>query len=139
MNVASLKLCRELYELSGWSAPQKYWVLMVSGDWKAVNKDTTVEVEINRSIYPAYDLGYLLRKLPPYSRIQSMKGDVPYRVSYDNGVSERGVNADTPEDAACKLAIELFKQGILTPDNGYDEKPDAFDESNDPRDYRGMK
>jgi hypothetical protein len=26
--------------------------------------------------------------------------------------------SDTPEDAACKLCIELFKQGILQPQKG---------------------
>jgi hypothetical protein len=58
---------------------------------------------------PAYDLGYLLRKLPqPYSIMAYSTGRL---VAVQGEVT---ATADTPEDAAAKLAIELFKQGILT-------------------------
>jgi hypothetical protein len=70
----------------------------------------------------AYDLGYLLRKLPMWNgttrlTLQPVVGSINDRwdASYDyqDGSSEHDNFADTPEDAVCKLCIELFKQGIL--------------------------
>ena len=64
MHVASLELSRELYELSGWDdrrAIQYYW----HGD--DLDHVTVVDAEQHEpecAVYPAYDLGYLLRKLP---------------------------------------------------------------------------
>lgn len=75
--------------------------------------------------YPAYDLGYLLRKLPEtMERIYHLtltragEGDYSWRCGYVDGTFIEGpsIYADTPEDAACKLAIELFKQGVLRKD-----------------------
>jgi hypothetical protein len=98
MNTASLELCKELYELSGWNAP------VVSMDGPT----------------PRYDLGYLLRKLPKHVEDQWLHiapiTDNKWAAHYMMmGVKSAGQDewADTPEDAACKLAIELFKQGIL--------------------------
>jgi len=78
----------ELWELSGWPRP--------------------------------YTLGYLLRKL---SRSVEGSEEIVLEPSWDG----KGWNArypadrniasrfgDTPEDATAKLAIELFKQGVLT-------------------------
>jgi hypothetical protein len=131
MNVASLELCKELYELSGWddtyfswnfnsSVPEQGWY--VDDDNLAYPKSDT---------YPAYDLGYLLQKLP---KNISRNGNL-YWLTLDCNLREEWmvwyngrssddlmpdvdyslVCADTPEDAAAKLAIELFKQGILKP------------------------
>lgn len=87
-DIASLELATELKELSSW----KY-------------------DHIN-----SYTLGFLLRKLPESNReydvvLRFSKTTKLWRCSlkgYDHGRA-----ADTPEDATCKLAIELFKQGIL--------------------------
>lgn len=104
MNVASLSLCKELYELSGWDSLEYHP--------NAVGTPITC---------PAYDLGYLLRKLPRGCYIaQTRKG---WTASSGNAREIFGkqspitLNADTPEDAACKLVIELFKQGILKKGN----------------------
>lgn len=109
MNVANLELCKELKELSGW----------ISGsDFFPVKHSTEDPI-------PAYDLGYLLRKLPSYIKLkndrtrftlrtkpESNQHELPlWQAMYGHDFSER---ADTPEDAAAKLAVELFKQGILT-------------------------
>lgn len=106
-NVASLELCKELYELSGWE-PLDYGVL-----------------EKAAFGHPVYDLSYLLRKL---ARPHSYGHDIQLTYTHDlehkwqaavhyiphtNYVAE---SCDTPEDAACKLAIELFKQGVLKRD-----------------------
>lgn len=124
MNVANLELCKELYELSGWDLDD-YWFL-----WEdtygidlheyghVVKPKTTIPTGRGRKIVPAYDLGYLLRKLPKGSYIQVGKTgrctastgnafhtEAPWVVYKEHG--------DTPEDAAAKLCIELIKQDIL--------------------------
>lgn len=106
MNVASLELCKELYELSGWwwDTSTRHYVM------PAKNKG---QGEVRR---PAYSLGFLLTKLPPESNISHI-GDKWYIAKhYLQGEGFRSIEetADTPEDAACKLAIELFKQGVLS-------------------------
>lgn len=140
MNVASLELCKELYELSEWrDCEWQYW------NGTAHNDISEITLEWGYGNYgdncaPAYDLGYLLRKLP--SRVD--KGRKNYRFVLTNstsdeswvadylmpfwqkGLPDRGIEvwlhygnraklteADTPEDAVCKLTIELFKQEIL--------------------------
>jgi hypothetical protein len=149
MNVASLGLCQELHAASAWKDQMDY-VWVVSKQFSRM--DVPGIVHINKpmqwdsfvaqydyeegdahlyEMYPAYDLGYLLRKLPrEYKHPTTFKrtiikltslpndggGFMPYwSASYDQrGSAEqfRQLGA-TPEDAACKLAIELFKQGIL--------------------------
>lgn len=107
MNTASLELCRELYELSGWTTDEEH-------------PDENMVKEGHFS----YDLGYLLRKLPvTISRtgtLGSRYEDVTLRrikkdvwIAYYNGNRDGYGQADTPENALCQLAIQLFKQGIL--------------------------
>jgi hypothetical protein len=120
VNVASLELCSELYELSGWGSQEFWWTEVADypfdrNKWIAHNQGN-----IPRK-YPAYDLGYLLRKLPAM-----IDGDCVTLTHADKwGASYEGLrggalmsrfiqSADTPEDTAAKLAIELFKQGVLT-------------------------
>lgn len=130
MNVASLELCKELYELSGWESDainpdlEHCWVESKKG-WKC--ELTYVFDNYGQGkqwgVVPAYDLGYLLRKLPAklnsaYLKLVSFE-ETRYAptnrfgwLCFYSGSSPQA-KADTPEDAACKLAIELFKQGIL--------------------------
>lgn len=98
INVASLELCRELYELSGWE------------DGYESTMDWHQPVDGSRGA-PAYDLGYLLRKLP-LGELRNRDG--LYSAWQNNSANVAPQYAETPEDAACKLAIELFKQGVLT-------------------------
>ena len=125
MNVASLELCRELYELSGWRNTEHNYPGEKISKGTAGTKDDPHIV----TVIPAYDLGYLLRKLP--MQIPSESGDeddnycfqltegleakwqIDYRDRYDGQFT--AVVDDIPENAACQLAIELFKQGVLTP------------------------
>jgi hypothetical protein len=111
MNVTSLEVSKELFELSGWKDTSHH---DVSG-W--INAKTPVY---------GYSLGYLLRKLPPIvddNFITLGALDSNYRwVSCYQEVPNENIDppatymqfSETPEDAAAKLAIELFKQGILT-------------------------
>lgn len=142
MSVASLELCRELHELSGWDGTlavyeqtagipigepyiaypelEKRWGLWGTQEFKVQT--------------PAYDAGYLLRKLPhfvPSKVYEGKHADLWLRKDYAmdtgedkylawyfvNGIqdveSDFGESGDTPEDALCKLAIELFKSNVL--------------------------
>lgn len=106
MNVASPELCKELYELSRWDADGNHWWYS-DGQlvWAAWIAEST----------PAYELGYTLRKLPDFVRMEwwtEADGKRQYRCAYRDTIFLE----DTPEDAVTKLAIELFKQGVLTRD-----------------------
>lgn len=113
VNVASLKLCKQLSELSRWKLPKslfnQYWELR-NGEHILTNKPYP-----HAEAYPAYDLGYLLRKV----RIAVLPlGNGRWcAISEKYSAVEDGlIEADTPEDAAAKLAIELFNQGVITPE-----------------------
>lgn len=97
-NVADLKLCKELHELSGWDDCSESY--RSSTKWKQ----------------PAYDAGYLLRKLPD-SILSKVDGKYNLRVVPVASTKEprkpEHYEADIPENALCKLSIELFKQGVL--------------------------
>lgn len=121
MNVASLELSKELFELSGWDDTDYVWL---------ITENATVlfqRINANDMGYPAYDLGFLLRKLPPKVNTgdnPDYRGDLlvlkpfwPAGREPDKWEASYCVGyffiADTPEDAVAKLATELFKQGIL--------------------------
>ena len=124
MNVASLELCRELYELSGWDDCDFSWkygslTWGVPAGTQPIGKDDNT---------PMYDLGYLLRKLyqtAPFIRYDiEARPDVGYpamkffvMAMQDTNGEEIDVRqwADTPEDAACKLCCELIRQGVIKP------------------------
>lgn len=68
-----------------------------------------------------YSLGYLLRKLPTRSVYTLYVANIDGSWSID-GMGKTIADA-TPENAAAKLCIELFKKGILTKaDNGGEAK-----------------
>lgn len=107
MNVASLELCKKLYELSGWEGDEDIYMHQERSKW-VKGKGSYIT-----NLVPAYDLGYLLRKLPAvhnHDYLQLRKVNSDLWVAY---YPEIGGHADTSEDATAKLAIELFKQGIL--------------------------
>ena len=146
MNVASRQLSKELYELSGWDAtPNIYWRDSLSQPdvWFTDHAHNNPELQVFNVEHklPAYDLGYLLRKLPDGVKLERQRRYMPSEdTSREQWVIEPGdllqvtngtetvrlpmgdlgdeylpdLLADTPEDAAAKLAIELFKQGVLT-------------------------
>jgi hypothetical protein len=118
MNVASLELCKELYELSGWQ-----YEMGTNGFWYTDHTpDLVVATYVSGDSTPAYDLGYLLRKLPEsigeFDNFIMIKPD-NWRVGYGEDSADDCIwwkliwESDTPEDAVAKLAIELFKQGVL--------------------------
>jgi hypothetical protein len=138
MNIASLELCKELYELSGWKGEDCYQEIQKYNPYtgkliknaSGINSERPYIVNYavslahindqNRGeelITPRYDLGYLLRKLPPTSKIVkvSIINGETYGAIHVYKVNEPNltINADTPEDCAAKLAIELIHQRII--------------------------
>jgi hypothetical protein len=107
MNVASLAVSEELYKLSKWIDTDARWY---EDDGYFVTTDKP-----NGLWVPAYDLGYLIRKLP-----KEADGShwvlAPTTDGWGMGYlkTELVASADTPQEVACKLAIALFKQGVLT-------------------------
>ena len=120
MHIARLELCKELYELSGWKNDGKYWGALSD----------------NGEQIPSYTLDNLLRKLPSRILSQSYNRLTIYPeyhtlwyMGYPKNDTRNPANnpdlyvlEELPEDAACRLAIELFKQGILTPELSNKEK-----------------
>jgi len=99
MDVASFELSEELFELSGWKGGRSE-----CGTW--------------RDPVPFYDLGYLMRKLPAGCYVVQQSDEEtndPQKPQWAAlGYRDKGIFADIPEDAAAELAIELFRQGVLT-------------------------
>lgn len=108
MSVASLELSKELYGLSGWHLPDEPWFAWTD--------------ELDSFVAPKYTLGYLLRKLPKefddYFFDLSVTEDgwvVEYFTNdytQERPISQYKFEADNPEDAVVKLAIELIKQKV---------------------------
>lgn len=126
MNVASLENCKKLYELSGWEDAYAWWNFSDDAPEEDPTPKRTWYLQYGSDGWgarcPAYDLGYLLRKLPGHIGDEFLDmcwyGD-GWEFAYQR--SRRGLwnaqigshHAKTPEDAAALLAIELFEQGIL--------------------------
>lgn len=120
MNVADIELCKELFKLSKWESELT---------WAATKQDNTVlvsshEKELGHDLYRvayAYDLGYLLRKLP--LGVEVAKTVMGYRADAPPAQRKRCIanTYDSPEDATCRLAIELHKSGILPTPQDYKE------------------
>src|SRR4051812_5644897 len=106
MNVANLELCKTLHELSGWE----------QSDFFYTTDRPFAEAMHGRQGYfntiPAYELGYLLRKLPNGATV--MWNNERSAATLQVVVGELLQYGKTPEDAIAKLCCELFRQGILT-------------------------
>lgn len=127
---ADRDLCKQLEEVSGWRNVDNWYCYVVdlgsydTDHWRVFNKANRPSG--HKDQVPAYDLDYLLRKLPPYIATHDEHADdylLTIRPNFAGTMWETiyvGLErllyfqqADTPEDAVCKLAIELFQAGIL--------------------------
>lgn len=114
MNVASIDLSRELYELSGWGETELGW-------WPGARK-TPIRTKDSAFEFPAYDLGYLLRKLPSEyegHRLCLVNTSAGWTGNYTKRLTSpdtpaMGVTAGSPEDAVVKLALACFREGVIT-------------------------
>lgn len=132
MNVAKLELCKTLYELSEWGKSALAGELHPDFWYTPGNKLPTYGNRGYLKAIPAYDCGYLLRKLPRHLTIKNQlyhlciingnKQDDNWIADYVTMGREcwlhEGDRAQLTEDAEienalCKLAIELIKQGII--------------------------
>ena len=111
MNVANFELCQELYGLSGWlTGVDGNCYVSLTGERRGFEVRLLTDTDNDQiRICPAYDLAYLLRRLPVGNVLTSLEDE------WIASSSPKVTTATTPEDAAAKLAIELFKQGILPP------------------------
>lgn len=109
---ASKKLCADLWELSRW-----YDTEYTFSDYGEEPRPLNPNFDgAYRGELPAYTVGYLLRKLPPYLEslglprsptLQISKRKAAYVASYSG--SDLKQRAETPEDAICMLAIQLWR------------------------------
>jgi len=113
VNTASVILCKELYHLSGWVGAT-YEHELLNGDYITTLPAREMKHSAQNTYIPAYDLGYLLRKLPKDYILRPIPGSA-WDITYYSRSLEKHLEeqANAPEDAACKLAIELFKQDVL--------------------------
>lgn len=142
MNVASRSLCKELYDLSGWgrtgkhtvSDVQIWWVkaedvssgiyFVDDGEW--VVSPSILSFNDGAEYFPAYDLGYLFRKVqvalgvgvrfvdPDNPLATDLKEWHGKYIAFNPWLKQRDYAfANTPEDALCKLAIWLFQREVL--------------------------
>lgn len=127
MQTASLELCLELHKLSGWEDTDYSHYTTAHDDYdhehgyhgepaigltKAINANVVLLPDA-----PAYDLGFLLRKLPYTSKVAKVRENMYLAARGDINVKDKNF-ADTPENATAKLCIELFKQHILPQEGG---------------------
>lgn len=120
MKVCSLELAKELFELSGWKGVNAFYA---SDSWigfvrqEGYNPQVgMIETVTPDNCIPAYDLGYLLRKLPHGSYVAIRKdGATASTGNYNSGQNPfpYTVQSDTLEDAVCSLAILLIKEGVV--------------------------
>lgn len=131
MLTTSLEISKRLYELSDWEGTSYQYTADLKGHF---HDDTRAECRScefefgagGRPYYPAYDLGYLLRKLQketwidleiicdfhtnnPYivKVVEYDAIDGSHTIKYDIGRTE------TLEEAIGLLAIKLFEEGAL--------------------------
>jgi hypothetical protein len=120
MHVASLQLCRALYVLApGWNDTYCSWFIdNVVPDGHLLGQPRT-EPSIGirgsrlRAIFsevPAYDLGYLMRKLPDGYGMAKATTDRWVVFNVRSMQPENGERADTPENAVAMLLIKLWRQ-----------------------------
>lgn len=122
-HTASLELSRTLYEVSGWDDTDKWLHRKGNGDTMLFSPIGPHLMECDA---PAYDLGYLLRKLPHSTYVEQHRPaakdgykygawntDLTHILYSKTPIDYFQADADTPENALCQLAIDLFKSNIL--------------------------
>jgi hypothetical protein len=135
--VASVKLCEQLFRLSKWDSSlaggNHRWCLLPNGNWETLRLSDAEAYQPSFKKewfdgFPAYDLGFLITKMPKYLHHD---GDDLRLTLSPQGFGDMGLRdwcatykdiheeipflelGETPEDAVCLLAIELLKQGVI--------------------------
>jgi hypothetical protein len=123
MNVADKDLCEKLAKLSGWVESNQCWTshgLVVLTRFPDFTLPRPVDY-----ICPAYSIGYLMQKLPHKTRLEkfTIAGDpdkrrkMPPKDAFNcylfTAREQHWNQANTPENALCKLAIALLENGAI--------------------------
>lgn len=112
-HVASLELSKKLYELSGWKLGKFGWTFWDKDGILATRIDLADEPQ--NILCPAYDCGYLLKKLHEYIEKLMPQSQMRWAIEYyDEPLKPAYIYGDTIEDALASLAIKLFEKGALT-------------------------
>lgn len=127
MKTTNLELSRELYEAFGWDDTD--FQFQYSGwngnDWRLeYGRPTMLDTDADRRYgkqpsFPAYDLAYLLDKLPDqtlvkrYTKAKARDGGTEWVAVVDDHPWNYTARADNPTDAAGLLALKLREEGIL--------------------------
>lgn len=109
INVTSITTSRKLFKLTGW----KETIFEYDKDGDLMYCTATPQYKL-----PAYDLGFLLRKMP-YKIVD--KGFLHVSMGSVSAASYQGTGgnesvyyrAKTPEEAVAQLAIMLIKDGVI--------------------------
>lgn len=114
-DTASLELSRTLYELSGWYS-NPYWYRHPGGMTSLAPAPDRYGEQFKK-VCPAYSFDYLMSKLPrrepEWGTGIHLKWIVrinEWSAGYVKGIYTQD---EDPTNAVCKLAIELWKQGVL--------------------------
>lgn len=148
---ASPDVCRELHEATGWSGTGQVWNIGRRGtsivthysrgipryanngpveDYCDISQtaDTIGRSGVKELVtVPAYDLGFLLRRVPP--KVPSGPGEFGlFVLEVDNGgrwfagynasFGSPSAVADTPEDAVTALCVVLAHKGLVAASGG---------------------
>lgn len=113
MTVASPDLCRALYADSGWADTALTHFQFHDG--RESVEARPVHGYLSAKGTPAYDLGYLLRKLPASTAIRKRDAAGAERDYSAFAPVRSGLLAldRTPENAAAQLALKLLKLKLL--------------------------
>lgn len=114
--VADVNECRALYEVSGWEYANE-----AHGAWMPGPPGHPYELRGGAWFgaygkrYPAYDTAFLLRMLPAHTLLKQGNGDylATWQDHTPGGETITGHSRHQPENAMARLAINLFKAGVL--------------------------
>ena len=121
VDVASLSICRELYTLTSWDGVDRGWYDLDpyphESNRYAILVDRYSEGGTILRVSPAYDVGFLLRKIEDNGEgytISLSFVEQPELVGRRWVAEHRGCSGHggRPVDAVARLIIELFRQGV---------------------------
>ena len=114
IGIADIAACKELYERSGWKGQYWWWTFKVQEDGSAgyvlVGEH---EAPFHTSTIPAYDVNYLLYKMPGMAL--QKHGDGGYTAKWTDYIHRS--SRTNAANALCRLAVALIAAGILFPEN----------------------
>lgn len=110
MNTTGRLLSKELYEKSGWLGSGYYWCLVQTNPSELWQVKRAPESPLKN--YPAYELGYLVRKLPYCELFHFANGKYKATWQGSNAIVS-GVSHHSPENAVARLAVKMLEEQIL--------------------------